>query len=135
MAALRDNNIELVEGVPDHIEGDPGRMTALVLKDGMRVEGELFFSLLGVEPRSRLALEAGVACNSEGYVKVDEEGYTSVPGIFSAGDLSGMHSHQVVSAVHEGAEAAQTANYYLYADYQKVLLDEATEHIKGSKAV
>jgi hypothetical protein len=25
----------------------------------------------------------------------------------------------VVSAVHEGAEAAQTANYYLYAGYQK----------------
>ena len=50
---------------------------------------------------------------------MDEEGYTSVPGLFAAGDLTRMYTQQVASAVHAGAEAAQTMNYYLYADFQK----------------
>jgi thioredoxin reductase len=52
-------------------------------------------------------------------VRIDVEGYTTVPGFFCAGDVSGLHTHQVCSAVHAGAEAAQTANYYLYSAYQR----------------
>jgi thioredoxin reductase (NADPH) len=77
------------------------------------------FSLYGVNPNNHLARDVGLDLTREGYVQVDEEGYTSIPGVFAAGDISSMHTHQVVSAVHEGAEAAQTANYYLYSDYQR----------------
>jgi thioredoxin reductase (NADPH) len=135
LAALNNNAIELIEGEPDRIEGEPGQMKGLVLKDGTLVEGEIMFSLLSIKPNNQLALGVGVHCDREGYVIVDEEGYTSMPGIFAAGDLSKMHTHQVVSAVHEGAEAAQTANYYLYADYQKVTLDPEKEHSPTGKVV
>jgi len=40
--------------------------------------------------------------------------------------LTKKHSHQVVSAAHEGAEAGQTANYYLYAQYQKLESEDRT---------
>lgn len=134
--ALRDFEIELIEGVPSHIVGEPGHMSGLALRDGRVIAGELMFSLMGVNPNNKLALDLGAVCNEHGYVQVDEEGYTSVPGLFCAGDLSGMHTHQIVSAVHEGAEAAQTANYYLYADYQKVNLDgPLEEHVRGKSSV
>jgi thioredoxin reductase (NADPH) len=36
-----------------------------------------------------------------------------VPGAYAAGDLTTLHSHQVAAAVHEGAQAACAANYFL----------------------
>jgi thioredoxin reductase (NADPH) len=117
--AMIESGISIVEGEPDCVLGPPGAIEGLRLRDGRTFEADLLFSLLGSRPNNRLALDLGVACDSEGYVLVDEEGYTNVPGVFSAGDLSRMHTHQVIAAAHEGAEAAQTANYYLYARFQQ----------------
>lgn len=118
--ALHANGIKIVEGVPARFVGRPGALEGVMLEDGTCLDAELMFSLLPPRANNRLALDLGVECSPRGYVFVDEEGYTNVPGVFCAGDLSRMHTHQVVAAAAEGAEAAQTANYYLYADYQKV---------------
>jgi thioredoxin reductase (NADPH) len=50
---------------------------------------------------------------------VDTEQKTSVEGVYAAGDLTQLHSHQVSAAVHEGAQAASAANYFLYPDELK----------------
>jgi thioredoxin reductase (NADPH) len=71
-----------------------------------------------------MAREMGIALDGKGYILIDEEGYTSIPGIFAAGDLTGMYTQQVASAVHAGAEAAQTMNYYLYSPCQRNVGDE-----------
>jgi thioredoxin reductase len=76
--------------------------------------------------------ELGVALDEDGYIVMDEEGYTSIPGVFAAGDLTRMYTQQVASAVHAGAEAAQTMNYYLYADYQKNPEDVSPEEPRGA---
>ncbi len=107
----RPRNLELTP------EGD--RITAVCLDDGTRLPCDMIFSLLGVRPNTQLAREMGVALDPDGYIEIDEEGYTNIPGMFAAGDLTRMYTQQVASAVHAGAEAAQTMNYYLYADYQK----------------
>ena len=99
------------------------RITAACLDDGTRLPCDMIFSLLGVRPNTALAREMGVALDSEGYIRNDEEGYVSMPGVFAAGDLTRMYTQQVASAVHAGAEAAQTMNYYLYANYQKNIKD------------
>jgi thioredoxin reductase (NADPH) len=49
-----------------------------------------------------------------GYVVIDDKNRTNLAGFFAAGDVSNKHSHQVVSAAHEGAMAAQAANHVLY---------------------
>jgi thioredoxin reductase (NADPH) len=116
---LESHGIQMLEGEPAQVIGTPERIEAVALKDGRRLPADVMFSLLGCRPNNKLALDVGVECTPGGYVIVDEEGYTNIPGLLAAGDLSKMHTHQVVSAAHEGAEAAQTANYYLYADYQK----------------
>jgi thioredoxin reductase (NADPH) len=138
LCAIRDNKINLIEGEPAELLGQPDELKGVRLKDGTVVDGEVMFSLLGVKPTNKLAIDVGAKLTREGYVIVDQEGYTSVPGFFGAGDVSGIHTHQVVSAAHEGAEAAQTANYYLYADYQKLRIQDVVdkpEHIARAPAV
>jgi thioredoxin reductase (NADPH) len=119
LQAMKRHGVKLVQGKPVSVEGTPDRIRAVVLDDGRRIRAELMFSLLGCRPNNKLANDVGVVCTPGGYVEVDDEGYTNVPGVFAAGDLSKMHTHQVVAAAHEGAEAAQTANYYLYSGFQK----------------
>ncbi len=56
----------------------------------------------------------GVELAATGWIRVDTEQKTSVPGVYAAGDVTSLHSHQVTAAVHEGAQAASAANYFLY---------------------
>lgn len=119
--ALAAHGVPLLLGRPAALElsahGDA--ITAVLLSDGTRLACELVFSLLGVRPDTRLARALGLAVDAEGYVVIGVDGRTSLPGAFAAGDLTDLHTQQVASAVHAGAEAAQSMNYFLYADYQK----------------
>ena len=119
---------------PDRMELTPegDAIAALCLSDGTRLECDLVFSLLGVRPNTQLARELGVALDADGYIEIDEEGYTNIPGVFAAGDLTRMYTQQVASAVHAGAEAAQTMNYYLYAPFQKNLGDTSPNEPRGA---
>jgi thioredoxin reductase (NADPH) len=130
LKALEEHGIDLLEGAPDHLEGAPDHVRALVLRDGRRLECDLIFSLFGSDPDVGLATEVGAELTSKGYVRIDIDGYTTVPGFFCAGDVSGIHTQQVASAVHEGAEAAMTANYYLYANYQRLEYGTPEEHVR-----
>lgn len=125
-ADLKAMGITVCLARPDRLEiaTDGKHITAVCLDDGTHVPCDYVFSLLGVRPNTGLARELGVALDEDGYIVMDEEGYTSVPGVFAAGDLTRMYTQQVASAVHAGAEAAQTMNYYLYADYQRNAPDE-----------
>jgi thioredoxin reductase (NADPH) len=133
LADLRAHDIPVILSRPDRLEiaDDNSAVSAVCLEDGTRLPCEMIFSLLGVRPNTQLAREMGVALNDEGYIVIDEEGYTNVPGLFAAGDLTGMYTQQVASAVHAGAEAAQTMNYYLYAPFQKNLEDVAQRDESG----
>lgn len=134
LADLAARAVPVLYARPERLElaPDGAHVTALCLDDGTRLPCEMIFSLLGVRPNTQLAREIGVAVDEEGYIEIDEEGYTSIPGVFAAGDLTRMYTQQVASAVHAGAEAAQTMNYYLYADYQKNTEDVSPEEGRGA---
>jgi thioredoxin reductase (NADPH) len=123
---LAAHNIPVVSARAESLEISPdgGGIRALCLSDGTRLPVDMLFSLLGVRPSTQMAREMGVALDDHGYILIDEEGYTSIPGVFAAGDLTGMYTQQVASAVHAGAEAAQTMNYYLYSPCQRNVGDE-----------
>ena len=127
LADLSAQGIPVYFHRPERLElSDDGKIIAALCLDGdsPRLPCDMIFSLLGARPNTQLAREMGVAVDHEGYVVMDEEGYTSIPGVFAAGDLTRMYTQQVASAVHAGAEAAQTMNYYLYAPFQRNVGDE-----------
>ena len=126
--ALAEKNIALVYGVPQNFELDDTAktITSLCLDTGVSVPCSMLFALLGVRPNTQMAREIGIGLDEQGYIRMDDEGYTNIPGVFAAGDLTRLYTQQVASAVHAGAEAAQTMNYYLYAPFQRNKGDEKT---------
>jgi thioredoxin reductase (NADPH) len=98
-----------------------GQMQALILDDAARtlIPVEHVYTVCRSVPTNDLARQLGVELNPAGYIVVDTTQHTSVPGVYAAGDVTALHNHQVSAAVHEGNEAAASANYYLYRPVQK----------------
>lgn len=69
----------------------------------MAVDG--VFIAIGYEPSVGLAKKLGVELTADGYIKRDEHHRTSVPGIYSAGDVEGGYK-QIVTAAGQGSAAA-----------------------------
>jgi len=111
---LRDAGIELVRDRIGSVEGRDGELASLVTAGGRRLELDHLYAVQGSTPQSELAAQLGVAMDENGCVTVDREQKTNVPGVFAAGDVTRRYDQLIATAVHEGAEAAAAANYYLY---------------------
>ncbi|MGI5480658.1 NAD(P)/FAD-dependent oxidoreductase [Streptomyces lavendofoliae] len=111
---LAGAGIEVVHDRIGEVEGADGRLRAVLTRGGRRLGLDALFSLQGATPETALARSLGVTLNDAGYVVVDSEQKTSVPGVYAAGDVTSLHSHQVAAAVHEGAQAASAAHYFLH---------------------
>ena len=70
------------------------------------------FVAVGTEPNTDF-LKGAIELDEAGYVVADESGRTSVPGVFVAGDARTKTLRQVVTAVADGALAAENAAEYL----------------------
>ncbi len=81
---------------------------------GFEVEADLVFLALGFlgPVQSGLLEDFGVELNERGNVKADKNKMTSVPGVFTAGDMTRGQS-LVVWAIHEGRAAAHGVHNYL----------------------
>lgn len=115
---LRNSGITVVEGGVERFVGARGRVRA-VHAGGRRLPADIVFSLLGAAPNTGLAAQLGVMLDPAGYIRIDREQRTNVPGVYAAGDVTGPFAHQIASAVHEGSMAAQSANYDLYDEFQR----------------
>jgi thioredoxin reductase (NADPH) len=118
-AALEEHGVALVVDEIERVDGHAGVIGQVALAGGGCLELDYLFSLQGQEGNSELALSLGVECSPRGFILVDTEQHTNVPGVFAAGDVTRILSHQVATAVHEGNTAATAANYYLYAPWQR----------------
>jgi thioredoxin reductase (NADPH) len=95
-------------------DGAPGMLASLRLEDGRELPVEHLFSHQGAAPQTALARSLGVEVTGSGYITVDTEQRTSEPFVYAAGDCTRLLAHQIVTAAHEGATAAQTLNYDLF---------------------
>jgi thioredoxin reductase (NADPH) len=111
---LANAGIPVIHDKIEAVEGENGQMTAVLTKGGLRLEVERLFSVQGATPETALGANLGVARNDRGYIIIDTDQQTNVPGVFAAGDITYLHQHQVTAAVHEGAQAGSAANYFLY---------------------
>jgi thioredoxin reductase (NADPH) len=83
-----------------------GMCKGIVTDQGDEIALDHIFSLLGATPNVHLAEQLDIELTEGGFIQVDTEARTSVPGVFAAGDVTNLFSQQVLSAAHEGATAA-----------------------------
>jgi thioredoxin reductase (NADPH) len=117
---LEGAGIEVIHDRIAGAAGADGQLEHIVTDGGRTLQLEALFSIQGATPETRLAKELGVATSDDGYVQVDTEQKTNVAGVYAAGDITALHSHQISAAVHEGAQAASAANYFLHPPELKV---------------
>ena len=69
------------------------------------------FIAVGITPNSEPY--EGLLELDHGYIRADESGATSVPGIYAAGDIRTKQLRQIVTAVADGANTVTSAERYL----------------------
>lgn len=112
---LHDRGIRLVvDRLVDATARKQGFFQSVRLEGGEDIELDHLFSAQGAEPNAELARALGVELNADGYIQVDTEAKTSVPGVYAAGDVTRLFSHQVLTAAHEGATAASALHHAMY---------------------
>jgi pyruvate/2-oxoglutarate dehydrogenase complex dihydrolipoamide dehydrogenase (E3) component len=90
-AILREDGLTIrTEANAIRVDGESGAVT-VHLGDGTTIAGSHLFVAVGRSPNTKdLHLDAaGVATDTHGYIKVDEELRTNVPGIYAVGDVKG----------------------------------------------
>jgi thioredoxin reductase len=111
---LEDKGIPVTVGELADLEGKPGALRTLVLKDGHRVEAEAFFVSSPAIGRVDLLQQLGVELLDTGnHAKLkSQRGDTNVPGVWVAGDIRPM-SQQVAVSMGTGNIAALMIDQHL----------------------
>ena len=94
----------------DQVESIHLKNTKTGEKKNLPVEG--VFVAVGVVPGTALVKDQ-VELDDFGYVKAKEDCVTNIPGVFAAGDLRTKPMKQIVTAVADGANAINSAQFYL----------------------
>lgn len=103
--------------VVEEIEGEPGGVTQLRLRDA--VTGEVsklpvggVFVFIGFRPNTGIIKEH-FQHDPQGYMVTDTSMMSSIPGLFAAGDVRVQVTRQITTAVGDGTTAAIAAEKYL----------------------
>jgi thioredoxin reductase len=105
---LRRAGVEVRDDRVARLEAEDGRLARIVFADGSSDDrAGLFFA--PSFSRSPLPAQLGCELDDSGAVVVDEDGRTSVPGVFAAGDAT-TDKKAVVLAAAAGSRAAYAIN-------------------------
>ena len=102
----------------DEIVGENGKVIKVIGTDkttGRKVEypTDGVFVFIGLFPNTQFLKSSGIELDEFGFINTDERLMTSLPGVFTAGDVRHGATMQIASASGEGATAALMIRYYL----------------------
>jgi NADPH-dependent 2,4-dienoyl-CoA reductase/sulfur reductase-like enzyme len=84
---LVERNVGLILGDGlSRIQGENGRVSAVVTESGKTIPAELVVLAIGVRPNVELAQAAGISLGKTGAIAVDSRMETNISGIYAAGD-------------------------------------------------
>ena len=114
--AFKTENLELVwDSVLDEITGadDVTGVKVKNVKTGETTELALdgVFVAVGITPDSRVF--DGLVDMEAGFIKAGEDGATSLPGLYAAGDVRTKAMRQIVTAAADGANCVHSIDEYL----------------------
>ena len=98
-ARCRGIRLESTKGEPEEVLPVAGRLHLRRRASGERTRARAWSNL-----------------SDNGYIKIDHDGRTSVPGLFAAGDVTDSELKQVITAAAKGASAAFEALRYIDED-------------------
>jgi thioredoxin reductase len=96
---------------PEDVSGvrvEDGILRALVRRDGSEIGCDAVLVHAALRRRDSLPEQLGLALTEDGFVRVDQEAHTSVPGVYAAGDLA-FAPQQVAIALGSGHLAGLVA--------------------------
>jgi len=154
-AVLREDGLTIETGAKAvRVESGQGLVT-VHLESGKSISGSHLFVAVGRSPNTKeLNLEAaGVQTDGKGYIKVDDELRTNVPGIYAVGDVKGgpafthvsyddyriLRDNLILNTVSGGKGKRKTSDrttvYVVYMDPQlgRVGMTEAEARKSGRK--
>ncbi len=117
----RKHNVEfLTSSVVEKINGD-SKVKSITVRnkktgETKEVPVEGVFIDIGEIPNNELAKKLGVKLNDRGFIEVNDDMETSIPGVYAAGDITGKLA-QIVVAAAQGAIAAVSAYEYIRKPY------------------
>jgi thioredoxin reductase len=106
---LQSRGISVIETPIQRLSGSGGCLEAIHFADGHQVPRRALFFNTGQHPRSPLLEKLGCTYTDKGGVACDEEGRTSVKGVYVAGDVSRDVQLAIIAAA-EGARAGLALN-------------------------
>jgi len=84
------------------------------------------FVYVGILPNNDI-IESRINTDDGGFVKVDEDMHTNIPGIYAAGDIVSKKLRQVITAASDGAIAAWSAEKWItYHEHEDDNVDLAS---------
>lgn len=110
----KDPKVEIMyETEIETIEGDGEKVTHVMLKNGEKLELDGVFMAIGHLPQNELAKQIDVELDERGYVKINREAETNVPGFYAAGDITDAKFKQAIIGAAEGVYASVMAYDYI----------------------
>jgi thioredoxin reductase (NADPH) len=77
------------------------------------------FVQVGEAPNNQTVNASGIELDEDGYIKINIEQETNIPGVYAAGDITNHPVKQVGTAVGQGITAALEAYGYIRRPYFK----------------
>ena len=112
---LEARAVAIVEGEATGLVVRGDRLQAVELADGRTVRCAALFVPPRFVPNDELLLGLGCDVDDEGWVRIDANGLTSIPGVWVAGNVANPRA-QVITAAGEGSAAAIAINADLVED-------------------
>ena len=106
---LVGRGIGIVEGRVARLVVDDDHLRGIKLDNGTIVDRTAVFVRPRLIPNTDLLVGMGCAIDDTGWVKVDQSGRTSVPGVWVAGNAANPRA-QVITAAGEGSSVAIAVN-------------------------
>jgi thioredoxin reductase len=112
---LERHGVPVIDTAATRMVGERGALRAVELSDGRLVPASVLFFSVAHQPRAALGQRLGAEVDEEGYLVVDEDGATGVPGLYAAGDVTpGLQLVQVAAA--QGVAAGIAAALSLHGE-------------------
>ena len=114
---ISKENVEVVyDSVVEEVLGED-KVSAIKLKNIKTNENkdlpvDALFVAIGHKPSTDF-LKGEIELDEKGYIKVTDEVFSSIPGIFIAGDVSDFRYRQAVTAAGAGTKACFEVEHYL----------------------